>query len=453
MAYPPSFQRTRTDGNHTALVTWKKLTQCNGAVTLTSFDEVTDGVGGEDLLNGITRETTDVVTPGYAARSKMGEVFNNPYSSVKVTRKSFPIGEWDHYWIPNCTNTPTSTKALAGNYSYGCWGGLMPRGNENFTAHYATLATLAGTQARANVASPAVLGGEFMADADRTLKGVLHPLDNLAGALQDIRKSNKYAKAYGRSALTLGAFVAQEWLRYRYGIVPLVNDVKGAFEAVYKPVFTDRKTARGKADWPLQEVQDSVDIQTTTRNATTERYASFKESVRAGILYQHRVGLQEDFGAHFNSLVPTLWEILPWSFVGDWFYNVGDYLSAVIPKGGTVVLAEWTSSKVEHAKRSVMTSTPRTVTNLAINGGPAMYCSYEHVSKTRTPGVSIGLSNRLNDLTLSKSKTWYHAADAFALVGGLLYSKRGGKIVKRPPRDRVRAQPRDWVGTYDSRPW
>jgi hypothetical protein len=248
----------------------------------------------------------------------------------------------------------------------------------------------------------------------------------------------------------LGQFIGDKWLQYRYGITPLVHDAVGAFEAVYKPVFTDRVTARGSETWPEYVATDTV-TKTSTYGiwtCTTERYASQLQKVRAGILYQHVAGMPEKFGLHFNQVVPTLWEIFPWSFVADWFVNVGDYLSAVTPRASTNVLASWTTTKVIHKQASTMSSSPNAVWNVYNVSGPGMYGSTERIVTIRNPGASRALAFRQNDWTLSKPKTWLHAADAFALIGGLLKSKPGRSIVTPPP-SRVRGRPREWTSNYD----
>lgn len=419
--------RTRTDDTTVPLMTSQTTTLCNGDVSTVSVNEWDSQAGGYKLGNGVYRQTTDVVVPNFRARSARGEVFMNPFASTRTTRFSASIGTHEHHWVPNCTGT--NTKKIEGNNSFGCWGGFLGA-QSGWVDHTQELRELAGTQAWSNVAEPNVLGGEFLRDRERTFRMLKNPLSDLRHALGGIRKSRKF----GRSGLILGHYVANEWLKYRYGLTPLIHDVVGAFENVCKPVFTDRVTARGSAAWPEYQYTDTV-VQTGTYGifqGTTVRKASQSQNVRAGVLYRHEASMSEKFGISFNSLVPTLWEILPYSFVADWFANVGQYLAAVTPKAYTTVLAEWTTTKVVHRQQSTMTSVPLTVANVSQTGGPAIMGTTERVVITRTPGAPRALQWRINDLDLSMSKTQLHVADAFALIGGMLVSRYRGVVNRRP---------------------
>lgn len=431
------------------LITAYTTTRCNGSSYDTQIDEWNDRSGAEKLGNGEIQETSDWVVPNFKARSAAGEIFNNPFRTSKTKHAAATSGSWDFYWIPTCTGT--STKAVGGNTTGGhsnppaSWGGHK-EGLPSWYDQTGDLRILAGTSAWANVASPEVLGGEFLRDAHRTFEMLRHPLGTLREALTAVRTKKKFQHA----GLSVGAYIGSEWLKYRYGLTPALNDIAGAFEAIVKPIFTDRKTARGYADYPLYEASDTLTGSLGAEYGyTTQRYCSQHQQVRAGILYRHVSGMNEKFGLHLNSIVPTLWEILPWSFVGDWFFNVGDYLSAVVPKAGTQILSSWTTVKVTHKQRSMMTSSPLTGWNLQINGGPGLIASTERVELTRTPGANLGVVARSNDLTLSRTKNWLHTADAFALIAQLLYSLPGKPVGGYVPRSRVRARPRNWSSTYD----
>lgn len=40
------------------------------------------------------------------------------------------------------------------------------------------------------------------------------------------------------------------------------------------------------------------------------------------------VSLDQDFGLLARDFLPTVWEVIPWSFVADYFVNIGDMVSA-----------------------------------------------------------------------------------------------------------------------------
>jgi hypothetical protein len=62
-------------------------------------------------------------------------------------------------------------------------------------------------------------------------------------------------------------------------------------------------------------------------------------------------------GFSLRDLPSAAWEILPWSFVVDWFSNVGQLISAVTANCSNEFLAEWVSHKRTHTITRTVTST------------------------------------------------------------------------------------------------
>jgi len=48
-------------------------------------------------------------------------------------------------------------------------------------------------------------------------------------------------------------------------------------------------------------------------------------------------------GFSWESIPITAWELIPFSFVVDWFVNFGDYIQALTPKLGIKGLSSWTT--------------------------------------------------------------------------------------------------------------
>jgi hypothetical protein len=78
----------------------------------------------------------------------------------------------------------------------------------------------------------------------------------------------------------------------------------------------------------------------TRLRANILRTTSRSLSVRAGVLTQSKyVSNASLFG--FDSLVDTAWDLLPFSFIIDWFFNVGDTILSWVPDFGIEPLTSW----------------------------------------------------------------------------------------------------------------
>lgn len=118
------------------------------------------------------------------------------------------------------------------------------------------------------------------------------------------------------------------WLQYQYGWKPLVQDVYDSFDALmhrrmYKSArLTSR--ARRREDWNLTLANTPF----TGANARIKGWS------------KHRILMQLEYSigntraqqlSGYTSLNPAslAWELLPYSFVVDWVYDIGGYLRAM----------------------------------------------------------------------------------------------------------------------------
>lgn len=119
--------------------------------------------------------------------------------------------------------------------------------------------------------------------------------------------------------LATGATPAEWWLQFRYGVMPLILTIKDGielFQALDQSEFIDsRKKKVVTRPSPLD--QKAIEH-------VTERVL-----VRGKIHSDHKLGKLYDL-VQFNPFV-TAYELIPLSFVLDWFVNLGDAISAFNP--------------------------------------------------------------------------------------------------------------------------
>jgi hypothetical protein len=139
--------------------------------------------------------------------------------------------------------------------------------------------------------------------------------------------------------------VGSAWLEQSFGWNPLLNDVSDAIKAyrrLMKPVKTykisagalksyDATKLNGSIYWPGVVVQyDGGNYYHTVASTVIEkRMIRYKGAVIAQV---KGPSWQNDdlFGFNPQNFIPAAWELLPWSFLADYFTNIGDILTASI---------------------------------------------------------------------------------------------------------------------------
>lgn len=137
--------------------------------------------------------------------------------------------------------------------------------------------------------------------------------------------------------------VRETWLEYVFGWKPLVNDVEDAVNTIdgvldrrsqpevtslrasvrsQSPVFHTVTT--GDAVFPVKTRDEDICIATSlVIYRCGMKWDS--DALRLKLLTQ---SLRERFGFTWENFIPTAWNLIPTSFVTDYFVNVGDILSA-----------------------------------------------------------------------------------------------------------------------------
>lgn len=367
--------------------------------------------GTVGIQTGWTKVTTDSVTPNFRRRILRGEIINNSYSSVYTLKTGSATGALVGTYTPSCSGSTVKTEVqtrLIGGGGYDAFlGSAGPIGQAKI---------LAGTQALANVSDPDVSGLVELAELHKTIAMIRDPIGNIKDFIQWIRGSKRYRNS---PAKNLGSFISGEWLRYRYGIAPLVGSVNGIMKAIKNEKTSKRKTARGyaKIDYPTNTMTPIVtgySWSTSTQGCTASGYVQ----VRAGVLYEHTFDLGMRYGFYGSEIPSAAWELVPYSFVADWFVNAGDFIRAITPRASVNYLADWTTTIDYRKFARYESSAPKTVSNWSISDTRYGWQTTETLTKSRSPGVSVGVTQK--SITFNRSADWNHLADAFSLITGML---------------------------------
>ncbi len=177
---------------------------------------------------------------------------------------------------------------------------------------------------------------QMIVSTARTLAGTIYDLrrGNLVGALGRLgitptpSQRRRFNDRYGQNPVTAAS---NAWLQYSYGWKPLMNDAKNAAEALAElhlrngeaSVATVRAVSRAvkRRTWQDFTIGSSpATTGTVTATDTFSRKAIWRFKPNAADL----PGL---FG--LTNPLEVVWEIIPFSFVADWFLPIGSYLRAL----------------------------------------------------------------------------------------------------------------------------
>lgn len=175
----------------------------------------------------------------------------------------------------------------------------------------------------------------FAANAERIAKalGKLAQKDLLGAAKELGSYRRSYGPAHRRLAMSKGKIAERQfssaWLELQYGWMPLVSDVFGSAEKI--------------AQQDVRELRARVSASSTTKVLRNDLDDARKE----GLTYTTRNVVEIDaevkYVLHFTATDPEVqtltslgitnpaliaWELMPWSFVIDWFIPIGNWISS-----------------------------------------------------------------------------------------------------------------------------
>lgn len=120
-------------------------------------------------------------------------------------------------------------------------------------------------------------------------------------------------------------FISRSWLELQYGWLPLLGDIDGAAEEL---ATVDPLTRLIRAE-THKRFDDRINTVVKTADSTTTTVKTVKYDIRYGVSYYLTdSGLNVAGRIGLTNPLLIAWELLPWSFVIDWFIPVGDYISS-----------------------------------------------------------------------------------------------------------------------------
>ncbi|DAD51563.1 maturation protein [ssRNA phage Esthiorhiza.3_4] len=178
----------------------------------------------------------------------------------------------------------------------------------------------------------AFMTGTFVGELAETIRMIRRPAQSLRHGIdqyvQTARKVARRTSGLGRSKALTGT-----WLEYQYGWRPLISDIQQASEALAsqgRKIKLEFVKAHGSAD-SSSFVNGSevvfgrgVDYSFTRKAKTSVRYMA-----GVSMFSDQPVPTMSHWGLDGFSFFPTVWNLIPYSFLVDYFSNIGKIIDAV----------------------------------------------------------------------------------------------------------------------------
>lgn len=191
-----------------------------------------------------------------------------------------------------------------------------------------------------------------MAEWNESLAMIANRLGQLVRAARHLRKGRFKAflkelgirskRKHKRLVEDTSLDFASLWLEYSFGWSPLCGDIYNACEAITQPLPMFPSFGKGKEDWSYTRFNWWV-LQMEEEGFGTGRCKqgclAYIENPNLYLLQQ--VGL-------INPLL-VVWEVIPFSFVVDWFTDVGSFLAGISDLLGLRIEQAYTTYSVKGA--------------------------------------------------------------------------------------------------------
>jgi hypothetical protein len=184
---------------------------------------------------------------------------------------------------------------------------------------------------------------------NQVVRTMQDPIDRITRAVKHIRGKNipgavdvlwngrppKYRKGNKPHAERP---LADNWLAMQYGWKPLLQDVHGATESLARFNFADYSVRQVKASGKSKAVTRTPIVSYTDHEAGVV-HTVVTSRCKIGLRYtldNRLTSFLQQTG--FTNPINLFWEVLPYSFVVDWFLPIGPYLETLSAWDGLVFL-------------------------------------------------------------------------------------------------------------------
>lgn len=254
-------------------------------------------------------------------------------SSLSGTRQDLEISKGHIAFGYHVIGSPNPTWDW--NFSYG----NITSGSAISAATVAALSTTVQNEAKRKFirkcieAQSSFNGGQFLGELRESLRMIRNPAKALRSGIDDYLETCKRRRRGTRKQKE--RTLAETWLEYQFGWKPLISDIAAASKQLERirhgsPPFI----------WVEATAQDSFEGSMTTQNlgvGSLEILVNVLDKQTSIVRYYGMVDVDlppgsymsgRSLGFRWDQFVPTVWELIPYSFLVDYFTNIGDIVQS-----------------------------------------------------------------------------------------------------------------------------
>jgi len=177
--------------------------------------------------------------------------------------------------------------------------------------------------------------------------------------------------------------LSNAWLSYRYGLRPLLKDISDAIALIKKGFRKSQGLLRASGTVKFNDISTSLGSNTMFYGLNARLQTTVVTSISTSCTVYYRVSSSslsrlEDLGLSPWDIPGIAWELIPLSFVADWFFRVGPWLEAIRPTFSVTYLGNSVSQK------SVTKETRELVSVYPLGGYTLSGYSPSHIEKVET---------------------------------------------------------------------
>lgn len=192
-------------------------------------------------------------------------------------------------------------------------------------------------------------GLTMLGELRETIHMLRHPAESMRAYSHNYFKG-MHAKKLKYSKQKFGHMLANSWLEFTFGLAPFMSEI-GAIADTLIPSFQEPSlrrlsfTAQDARSVSSAGTESPVGLNVAfpySLEQTDEvscRYTVWYRVEQRGPLTAFQA-LKEYGGFNLSEVIPTVWELLPWSFFLDYFGNIGDVLATNLVSLENVAFAQ-----------------------------------------------------------------------------------------------------------------
>lgn len=194
---------------------------------------------------------------------------------------------------------------------------------------------------RAREVQTSFQGGVFIGELGETLRMLKSPVKTLRNGLSSYlgtlkKRRRQVRRSSPKKRLSVARnILADTWLEYSFGWKPLLSDIDDILDTIAKARSSVRERWRPINASGVDERFSSSTQSVFSNSLIVDISVNVNRYAKQQVTYRGCVNVEfpaqqvsKHLGNFTEDFVPTVWELIPYSFLVDYFTNIGDIVSA-----------------------------------------------------------------------------------------------------------------------------